>query len=107
MEPKNAPLSSIQAEIIRLIQAANGQDSCYAAPVNGECSKTECTWRNDCFDEARELFPSLRAQNPEVAKSFGIPAGIIKLLQTDDGQNACIARPANEKTVSSGSSGSG
>lgn len=86
MEPEKAPLFSIQAEIIRLIQAANGQNTCYATPVSGECSKMECIWRNDCFDEARELFPSLRAQKMEVVKSFGIPAGIIKLLQPDDGR---------------------
>ncbi|MDD5299911.1 MAG: hypothetical protein PHD65_05380 [Gallionella sp.] len=88
MEPDKTLPFSIQAEIIRLIQVTKGQDSCYAAPVNGECSKTECSWRNDCFDEASELFPALRVQQPAVAKSFNIPAEIIKLLQTGDGQNA-------------------
>lgn len=88
MEPEKAPLFSIQAEIVRLIQVANEQDPCYATPVNGECGKVECAWRDDCFDEARELFPSLRMRKPEVAKSFSIPAEIIKLLQTGDGQNA-------------------
>jgi hypothetical protein len=88
MEPEKAPLFSIQAEIVRLIQTANGQVSCYAAPISGECSKTECSWRTDCFDEASERFPSLRVQKPEVEKSFDIPAEIIKLLQTGDGQNA-------------------
>ncbi|MDD5301370.1 MAG: hypothetical protein PHD65_12875 [Gallionella sp.] len=78
---------SIQAEIIRLIQVTKGQDSCYAAPVNGECSKTECSWRTDCFDEAGELFPALRVQQPVVAKSFDIPAEIIKLLQIGDVRN--------------------
>ena len=84
MEPERVPLFSIQAEIIRLIQTANGQDACYAAPINGECSNMECLWRDDCFDEALELFPSLRAQKPAVKKSFDIPDEIIKLLQTDD-----------------------
>lgn len=88
MDPEEATSFSIQAEIIRLIQAANGQDLCYAAPINGECSKTECAWRNDCFGEAHERFPSLRTQEPVLAKSFRIPDEIIKLLQTDDGQNA-------------------
>jgi len=87
MEPDKTPSLSIQAEIVRLIQVANGQDSCYAAPVNGECSKTECSWRNDCFDEASERFPLLRVQKPGVAKSFGIPAEIIKLLKTGGAQN--------------------
>lgn len=60
MEPEKIPLFSIQAEIIRLIQTADGQNPCYAAPVNGECGKMECSWRNDCFDEARELLFSSR-----------------------------------------------
>jgi hypothetical protein len=95
MEPEKAPLFSIQAEIIRLIQAANGQNSCYATPANGECGKTECAWRSDCFDEARELFPSLQMQRSEVEKSFGIPAEIIKLLQTNDGHETDVAKPTN------------
>ena len=95
MEPEKAPLFSIQAEIIRLIQAANGQSSCYATPANGECGKMECAWRSDCFDEARELFPSLQMRQPEVEKSFGIPAEIIKLLQADDEQNACAVKHTN------------
>lgn len=88
MDPERAASFSIQAQIIRLIQAANGQDLCYAEPINGECSKTECAWRNDCFDEAHERLPSLLTQEPVLAKSFHIPDGIIKLLQIDDGQNA-------------------
>lgn len=88
MEPENTQLFGLQAEIIRLIQIANGQDACYATSVSGECGKTECAWRNDCFDEASELFPSLRIQKPIAEKSFDIPAGIIELLQIDDKQNA-------------------
>ena len=95
MQPEQTQLSSIQAEIIRLNQAAIGQDTCYAAPVNGECGKMECAWRNDCFDEARELFPSLRVREPGAAKSFGIPDEITKLLQTGDGRDAPAAKPAN------------
>ena len=87
VEPEEAPLFSIQAEIIKLIQTANGQNPCYATPVSGECSKMECTWRNDCFDEACELFPSLRMREPAVAKLFYIPDEITKLLQIDDGQD--------------------
>lgn len=79
MDPEEATSFSIQAEIIRLIQAANGQDLCYAAPINGECSKTECTWRNDCFDEASKQLPSLQTQKLIAAKSFRIADEIIKL----------------------------
>ena len=88
MKPEEARLFSIQVEIIRLIQTANGQSACYAEPVNGECGKIDCVWRNDCMDEAGEMFPSLRSRKTGVAKSFNIPAGIARLLQTDDGQNA-------------------
>ena len=95
MESEKAPQFSIQAEIVRLIQAANGQSSCYATPANGECGKTGCAWRSDCFDEARELFPSLQMQQPEVEKSFGIPSEIIKLLQADDGPNTGAFKPTN------------
>jgi len=95
MEPEKALPFSIQAEIIRLIQTANGQESCYAAPVNGECSKMECAWREDCLDEALERFPSLRMQKPAVGKSFDIPAEIIKLLQANDGQEADVAKHTN------------
>lgn len=95
MESEEAPPFSIQAEIFRLIQTANGQSACYATPVNGECSKRECVWRNDCFDEARELFPSLWIGKPEVAKSFDVPAEIIRLLQIDDAQDTCVAKPEN------------
>ncbi|MDO8812724.1 MAG: hypothetical protein Q7J38_11960 [Gallionella sp.] len=95
MESEKAPQFSIQAEIVRLIQAANGQSSCYATPANGECGKTGCAWRSDCFDEARELFPSLQMQQTEVEKSFGIPAEIIKLLQTNEGQEAGVVKLTN------------
>lgn len=96
MELKKAPLFSIQIEIIRLIQAAKGQEPCYATPVNGECSKMECAWRDDCFDEAHELSPSLYAQKAAVKKSFDIPAEIAKLLQAGDGQDACVSTSIND-----------
>jgi hypothetical protein len=95
MEPEKAPLFSIQAEIIRLIQAANGQSPCYATPANGECGKMECVWRSDCLDETRELFPSFQLQKPGVEKSFDIPAEIIKLLQTDDGRKTDASKSTN------------
>ena len=95
MEPEKAPLFGIQTEIIRLIQAANGQSPCYANPAGGECGKMECVWRSDCLDEARELFPSFQLQKPGMGKSFDIPAGIIKLLQANDGQETDAAKSTN------------
>lgn len=97
MQPEQAQLFSVHAEIIRLIQTANGQSACYATHVSGECGKRECVWRDDCFGEARELFPSLRVRKPDAAKSFGASGEISRLPQTDDGQDTCVAKPANGK----------
>ena len=93
MKPEESRPLGIQAEIIRLIQTANGQDCCYATPVNGECSKMECSWRNSCFEEASEIFPSLRTRKPDAVKSFDIPAEIIKLLQAGNEQDTCDGSP--------------
>lgn len=46
---------SLQAEIIRQIQANDGQTPCYATSASNQCDKKECGWRHDCFDEAREI----------------------------------------------------
>jgi len=45
---------SLQAEIIRQIQANDGQTPCYATSAVNYCDKKECGWRHDCFDEVRE-----------------------------------------------------
>lgn len=45
---------SLQAEIIRQIQANDGQTPCYATSAIHQCDKKECGWRHDCFDEVHE-----------------------------------------------------
>lgn len=47
---------SLQVELIRQIQADNGQTICYATPTSVGCTKkqNECTWRHDCFLDAEE-----------------------------------------------------
>lgn len=97
MEPEQIQLFSLQAEIIRLIQTAHGQGACYATPINGECGKPECVWRNDCFDEARKLFPSLRMRETKTAESNRIPAEITRLQQAGDEQDTSAAKRANGK----------
>lgn len=51
VKPEEAGSFSIQAEIIRQIQVNDGQTPCYATPASNQCSKKECGWRHDCFDE--------------------------------------------------------
>lgn len=53
--PEETRPFSVQAEIIRQIQAGDGQAPCYATPSSEWCDKKkECGWRSDCYDEARE-----------------------------------------------------
>lgn len=47
---------SLQVELIRQMQAENGQIVCYATPASVRCTKrqSECAWRHDCFLDAEE-----------------------------------------------------
>lgn len=47
--------SSIQAEIIRQMQARDGQVPCYATAAINECDHKDCHWRSDCFEEAQGM----------------------------------------------------
>lgn len=53
VKPEEAGSFSIQAEIIRQMQVNDGQTPCYATSASNQCNKKECSWRHDCFDEAR------------------------------------------------------
>lgn len=35
--------------LIRKIQQSEGCSDCFATARNGECDKSDCSWRNDCF----------------------------------------------------------
>lgn len=41
-----------KTELIRTLQAAEGNFDCYATAYDGTCSQTDCLWRADCFDAA-------------------------------------------------------
>lgn len=41
-----------KAELIKKIQAKEGNFDCYATAANRECDQGECRWRSDCFDAA-------------------------------------------------------
>ena len=42
-----------KSELIRLIQACEGNFDCYASASEGECDQGGCSWRADCFDDSR------------------------------------------------------
>ncbi|MBI5889923.1 MAG: SAP domain-containing protein [Nitrosomonadales bacterium] len=36
-------------ELVKAIQAKEGNFDCFATAVNGECDQVGCSWRDDCF----------------------------------------------------------
>lgn len=42
----------IKTELIRKIQAAEGNSNCYATAHHASCDQHRCLWRDDCFDAA-------------------------------------------------------
>ena len=49
-----APANQFKTELIRNIQAKEGNYDCYATAYGGECNQGDCSWREDCFDAARK-----------------------------------------------------
>lgn len=37
-------------EIIRSIQRAEGNFDCFGTAVSGNCTQTDCLWRQDCLN---------------------------------------------------------
>jgi len=44
-----------KAELIQTIQLSEGNFSCFASALEGECDQENCIWRNDCFSAAKKL----------------------------------------------------
>lgn len=42
-----------KTELIKTIQAVEGNFDCFSTAHNGECDQADCLWRNDCFAAAR------------------------------------------------------
>lgn len=40
-------------ELVKTIQANEGNFDCFATASHGECDQTGCCWREDCFASAR------------------------------------------------------
>ena len=41
-------------QLIQSIQTTEGNFSCFASAVDGECDQLECLWRDDCFSVAKK-----------------------------------------------------
>ncbi len=52
---ENIASYSLQARLIRQMQAADGQTVCYAAASSEHCLNKTCCWRHDCFDETLDI----------------------------------------------------
>lgn len=44
-----------KVNLVRSIQLAEGNFSCFASAVDGECDQVGCSWREDCFAAAKKL----------------------------------------------------
>lgn len=44
-----------KAGLVQAIQLAEGNFSCFATAINGECNQLNCIWRDDCFAAAKKL----------------------------------------------------
>lgn len=43
-----------KTELIKTIQAHEGNFDCFATAVSGECDQAGCNWRADCFEAAQQ-----------------------------------------------------
>lgn len=44
-----------KVKLIHTIQLSEGNFSCFATAVSGECDQVGCLWREDCFEAAKKL----------------------------------------------------
>lgn len=47
-----------KTELIKAIQTSEGNFDCFASAYGGECDQDDCSWREDCFEAARQEEPS-------------------------------------------------
>lgn len=43
-----------KVELVRSIQVAEGNFSCFATATDGVCDQMACSWRDDCFAAAKK-----------------------------------------------------
>jgi len=44
-----------KVKLIQAIQGSEGNFSCFATAIDGECDQYGCIWRDDCFASAKKL----------------------------------------------------
>lgn len=44
-----------KVKLIQSIQSSEGNFSCFASAIDGECDQVACLWRDDCFAAAKKL----------------------------------------------------
>ena len=45
---------STKVDLVRSIQAAEGNFGCFATAIDGACDQMACIWRKDCFAAAKK-----------------------------------------------------
>jgi len=43
-----------KVELVRSIQSAEGNFSCFATALDGVCDQVNCIWQKDCFEAAKK-----------------------------------------------------
>ena len=43
-----------KVDLVRQIQVAEGNFSCFATATDGVCDQMDCIWREDCFASAKK-----------------------------------------------------
>lgn len=46
------PEKMFKIELVRTIQIAEGNYPCFATAKDGICDRSDCCWREDCFEAA-------------------------------------------------------
>jgi len=44
-----------KVKLVQTIQFTEGNFSCFASAVEGNCDQLTCLWRDDCFSAAKKL----------------------------------------------------
>ena len=44
-----------KTDLVRLLQQEEGNFTCFATAVDGQCDQLTCMWREDCFSAATKM----------------------------------------------------
>ena len=48
------PSKLSKGDLVKSIQAAEGNFACFATAYSGECDQSGCSWRDDCLTSAKK-----------------------------------------------------